>query len=138
VARRKLDALGRDEVEERVVLRRRGAMHRVEHALVLLRTGDGSYVLPTSLPVRRLEAAQTVRSYKQLARLERAFGILQSLDLEMRPLHHCRADRVRADVLICVLAYYYYCVTKKEHQGLLASGGSRGNVAGSGAAAGPG
>jgi transposase len=67
---------------------------------------DGIYVLRTSLPAQRLDAAQTVRSYKQLAWLERAFRILKSIDLELRPIHHRLAGRVRAHVLICLLAYY--------------------------------
>jgi Transposase DDE domain len=67
---------------------------------------DGIYVLRTSLPAQRLNAAQTVRSYKQLARLERVFRVLKSVDLEIRPIHHRLADRVRAHVLICLLAYY--------------------------------
>jgi Transposase DDE domain len=67
---------------------------------------DGIYVLRTSLPASRLDAAQTVRSYKQLARLERVFRILKSVELEIRPIHHRLADRVRAHVFICLLAYY--------------------------------
>ena len=67
---------------------------------------DGIYVLRTSLPAQRLDAAQTVRSYKELAKLERAFRILKSVDLEIRPIHHRLADRVRAHVLLCLLAYY--------------------------------
>jgi transposase len=67
---------------------------------------DGIYVLRTSLPAQRLDAVQTVRSYKQLAWLERAFRIMKSIDLELRPIHHRLAGRVRAHVLICLLAYY--------------------------------
>jgi hypothetical protein len=67
---------------------------------------DGIYVLRTLLPVQRMDAADTVRSYKQLACLERAFRILKSIDLEIRPIHHRLAGRVRAHVLICLLAYY--------------------------------
>jgi len=67
---------------------------------------DGIYVLRTSLPAARLDAAQTVRSYKRLSQVERAFRILKSLDLELRPIHHRLAERVRAHVLICWLAYY--------------------------------
>jgi transposase len=67
---------------------------------------DGIYVLRTSLPAARLDAAQTVRSYKRLAQVERAFRILKSLDLELRPIHHRLPERVRAHVLICWLAYY--------------------------------
>ncbi len=67
---------------------------------------DGVYVLRTSVPAPRLNSAQTVRSYKQLANLERAFRTLKSVDLELRPIHHRLPDRVRAHVLICLLAYY--------------------------------
>jgi hypothetical protein len=69
-------------------------------------TLDGVYALRTSLPAPRLDAAQTVHSYKQLANLERVFRILKSVDLEIRPIHHRLAERVRAHVLICLLAYY--------------------------------
>jgi hypothetical protein len=67
---------------------------------------DGIYVLRTSLKPERLDAAETVRSYKQLAQVERAFRVLKSLALEIRPIHHHLADRVRAHVLLCLLAYY--------------------------------
>ena len=67
---------------------------------------DGIYVLRTSLPAQQLDAAQTVHSYKQLAGLERAFRILKSVEVEIRPIHHRLPDRVRAHVLICLLAYY--------------------------------
>lgn len=67
---------------------------------------DGIYVLRTSLKPERLDAAQTVRSYKRLAQVERAFRVLKSLDLEIRPIPHRLADRVRAHVLLCLLAYY--------------------------------
>lgn len=67
---------------------------------------DGIYVLRTSLPAQRLNAAQTVRSYKQLANLERILRVLKSMELEIQPIHHRLADRIRAHVLICLLAYY--------------------------------
>jgi hypothetical protein len=67
---------------------------------------DGIYVLRTSLKSERLDAAQTVRSYKRLAQVERAFRVLKSLELEIRPIHHRLAGRVRAHVLLCLLAYY--------------------------------
>jgi transposase len=67
---------------------------------------DGIYVLRTSLSSERLDAAQTVRSYKRLAQVERAFRVLKSLELEIRPIHHRLAGRVRAHVLVCLLAYY--------------------------------
>jgi hypothetical protein len=67
---------------------------------------DGIYVLRTSLDSQRLDAAETVRSYKRLAQVERAFRVLKSLALEIRPIHHHLAGRVRAHVLVCLLAYY--------------------------------
>ncbi len=51
-------------------------------------------------------AEDTVRSYKRLSRVERAFRSLKSVDLKVRPVFHRTADRVRAHVLLCLLAYY--------------------------------
>jgi hypothetical protein len=67
---------------------------------------DGVYVVRTSLKSEVLDAASTVRAYKQLANAERAFRSLKSIDLEVRPIHHRRPDRVRAHVFLCMLAYY--------------------------------
>ena len=67
---------------------------------------DGLYVVRTSLPAEVLDDAATVRSYKSLALVERAFRCLKTVDLHVRPVHHWLADRVRAHVLLCMLAYY--------------------------------
>jgi hypothetical protein len=67
---------------------------------------DGIYVLRTSAPQERLDRDQTVLAYKRLATVERAFRSLKSVDLEVRPIHHRLPDRVRAHVLIVMLAYY--------------------------------
>jgi hypothetical protein len=67
---------------------------------------DGVYVLRTDLERETLDAASTVGAYKGLANVERAFRSLKSVDLEVRPIHHRRAHRVRAHVLLCMLAYY--------------------------------
>src|SRR3954449_4179737 len=67
---------------------------------------DGLYVVRTSLPVEALDDAATVRSYKSLARVERAFRCIKTVDLQVRPVHHWLADRVRAHVFLCMLAYY--------------------------------
>lgn len=67
---------------------------------------DGVYVLRTMVPAENLSAADTVRAYKGLARLERAFRSLKTVDLELRPIFHWVAPRVRAHVLLCMLAYY--------------------------------
>jgi hypothetical protein len=67
---------------------------------------DGLYVVRTSLPAEALDDAATVRSYKSLARVERAFRCIKTVDLQVRPVHHWLADRVRAHVFLCMLAYY--------------------------------
>jgi len=67
---------------------------------------DGIYVLRTDLAPKTLDATSTVRAYKDLANVERAFRSLKTVDLEVRPIHHRRADRVRAHVLLCMLAYH--------------------------------
>src|SRR5436190_1812054 len=67
---------------------------------------DGVYVVRTSLPAATLDDAATVRSYKSLALVERAFRCIKTADLQVRPVHHWLADRVRAHVFLCMLAYY--------------------------------
>ncbi len=67
---------------------------------------DGLYVIRTSLPEERLDAAGAVRAYKRLSTVERAFRSLKTVDLKVRPVFHRNADRVRAHVLLCMLAYY--------------------------------
>ena len=67
---------------------------------------DGVYVVRTSLPAETLDDAAAVRSYKSLARVERAFRCIKTVDLQVRPVHHWLADRVRAHVCLCMLAYY--------------------------------
>jgi transposase len=67
---------------------------------------DGIYVIRTSEPKRRLSAANSVRSYKRLAHVERAFRTLKGIDLLVRPIFHRVEPRVRAHLLLCMLAYY--------------------------------
>lgn len=67
---------------------------------------DGLYVVRTSLSAEALDDAATVRSYKSLALVERAFRCIKTVDLQVRPVHHWLADRVRAHVFLCMLAYY--------------------------------
>src|SRR5437868_5263169 len=67
---------------------------------------DGIYVVRTSLPKETLDDAATVRSYKSLALVERAFRCIKTVDLQVRPVHHWLAERVRAHVFLCMLAYY--------------------------------
>jgi transposase len=67
---------------------------------------DGVYVVRTSLPTETLDDAATVRSYKSLALVERAFRCIKTVDLQVRPVYHWLADRVRAHVFLCMLAYH--------------------------------
>jgi hypothetical protein len=67
---------------------------------------DGFYVLRTNLPAEQIDTAGTVRAYKSLAQVERAFRCIKTVDLELRPVFHWTAPRVRAHVLLCMLAYY--------------------------------
>ncbi len=67
---------------------------------------DGFYIIRTSVGVDRLSAVQAVRAYKQLSSVERAFRSLKTVDLHVRPIHHHKADRVRAHVWLCTLAFH--------------------------------
>jgi len=67
---------------------------------------DGVYIIRTSLPATRMAAPDCVRSYKALSQVERAFRTLKSVDIRIQPIHHRLADRVRAHIFLCMLAYY--------------------------------
>jgi hypothetical protein len=67
---------------------------------------DGFYVLRTPVPASQLEAPAVVAAYKNLARVERDFRHIKSDDLDLRPVFHRLEERVRAHVLICMLACY--------------------------------
>jgi hypothetical protein len=67
---------------------------------------DGFYVIRTNVPAKVLGAAETVRAYKGLSVVERAFRCMKTMDLKIRPIHHRLATRVRSHVFLCMLAYY--------------------------------
>jgi transposase len=67
---------------------------------------DGLYIIRTSVPTAQMDAPACVRNYKSLANIERAFRSLKTIDLKVRPIHHRLADRVRAHIFLCTLAYY--------------------------------
>jgi Transposase DDE domain len=83
-----------------LAITRRAAQITAEAAL------DGLYVLRTSVPADQLDAPTTVAAYKNLAHVERDFRSLKTIDLDLRPIHHYLPDRVRAHMLICMLACY--------------------------------
>ncbi len=86
--------------DDRLAVSRKEAEIAEEAAL------DGFYVLRTSVPPERLPAADVVRAYKLLTRVERAFRAFKAVDLAVRPIHHYAEGRVRAHILLCLLAYY--------------------------------
>lgn len=67
---------------------------------------DGIYVIRTNVPAEELSTEDAVRSYKSLSAVERAFRSYKTVDLHVRPIYHRLAERVRAHVLLCMLAYY--------------------------------
>lgn len=67
---------------------------------------DGIYVIRTSVPAQDLSCENAVQAYKDLARVERAFRSMKTIDLEIRPIRHWSADRARAHVFLCMLAYH--------------------------------
>jgi Transposase DDE domain len=75
---------------------------------------DGIYVIRTNLPPVGFPAAAVVLAYKGLSHAERGFRDIKSGDLDVRPIHHRRARRVRAHVLLCMLAYYVVWHMKRD------------------------
>jgi transposase len=67
---------------------------------------DGIYVIRTNVPVEALPAAEAVARYKSLATVERAFRSMKNVDLKVRPIYHHQAERVKAHIFLCMLAYY--------------------------------
>jgi hypothetical protein len=63
-------------------------------------------VIRTSVPKKQMTSAEAVRSYKALAEVERAFRSMKTIDLHIRPSHHRLEGRVRAQIFLCMLAYY--------------------------------
>jgi hypothetical protein len=86
--------------EDRLIFQRRTGQIEQEARL------DGIYVIRTSVPAEHLDANEVVQAYKDLSRVERAFRCLKTTDLDIRPIRHWTADRVRAHVFLCMLAYH--------------------------------
>jgi Transposase DDE domain len=82
------------------------AWHRDQAAIDAEAALDGIYIIRTPVPATQLDAPTAVTAYKNLARVERDFRSLKADDLDLRPIHHWLEDRVRAHVLICMLAAY--------------------------------
>jgi transposase len=82
------------------------SFHRKTEAIAAEAALDGIYVVRTNLPKKLLDDAATVGAYKSLARVERAFRSLKTVDVHLRPIFHWTTPRVRAHVLLCMLAYH--------------------------------
>jgi transposase len=70
------------------------------------RVFDGCYIIFTDVPADGMTAAETVRNYKNLIRVEQAFRNLKTARLEIRPVYHKKDARIKCHVFICMLAYY--------------------------------
>jgi hypothetical protein len=120
--RRKLELLGKDKIGVRVgkiVNQYKVAKHFVldisddsfdfhidESCVAAEAALDGIYVIRTSVEKEQLSSEETVRSYKNLTHVERAFRSIKTLDLKVRPIRHWLEQRVRAHIFLCMLAYY--------------------------------
>ena len=80
---------------------------------------DGIYIIRTSVAKTQMDAATCVRNYKALTNVERAFKSLKMTDLKVRPIHHRTADRVRAHIFLCMLAYYVEWHMREAWRGLM-------------------
>jgi transposase len=80
--------------------------HRDQEKIAAEAILDGLYVIRTSVSDQCLNSADTVRGYKDLSKVERAFRSMKTIDLKVRPIFHWLADRVRAHVFLCMLSYY--------------------------------
>jgi hypothetical protein len=80
---------------------------------------DGLYVIRTSVAADVLPTNETVRAYKDLSQVERAFRCLKTVDLEIRPIYHWKDDRIRAHVFLCMLAYYLEWHLRRELKPIL-------------------
>jgi len=101
IAKRKVGKHFRREITDTTL-----TYHRDQAGIDAEAALDGIYVLRTSVPATELDPAAVVESYKNLAHVERDFRSIKTDDLDLRPIHHRLDERVRAHVLICLLACY--------------------------------
>jgi len=92
---------------------------RDEEKIAAEATLDGLYVIRTSVSPQTLTAESTVRAYKDLSKVERAFRSIKTIDLKVRPIYHWLEDRVRAHVFMCMLAYYVEWHMRQKLQPIL-------------------
>ncbi len=80
---------------------------------------DGLYVIRTSMDAEAFRSEETVRAYKSLSQVERAFRRMKTVDLEIRPIFHWKDDRIQAHVFLCMLAYYVEWHLRRDLKPLL-------------------
>ena len=97
----------------------RFSYRRDEKKIAAEATLDGLYVIRTSVAQQNLSSESAVRLYKDLSKVERAFRSLKTVDLKIRPIFHWLEGRVRAHVLLCMLAYYVEWHMRQKLQPLL-------------------
>jgi transposase len=95
------------------------AWQRRVEAIAAEKTLDGIYVVRTSEKARQMSAEDGVRHYKRLTQVERAFRSLKGLDLMVRPIFHRVEPRVKAHILLCMLAYYVHWEMRRAWAPLL-------------------
>jgi transposase len=79
---------------------------------------DGCYIVQTTVGAPQMSSKQVVHTYKSLALVEQAFRSLKTVALEIRPIYRQKDERIRSDVLLCVLAYYLYWHPQQRWQPL--------------------
>jgi len=89
------------EIEEQKFTYRRDESRIAEEAAL-----DGLYVIRASVTEAALSSENTVRAYKDLAKVERAFRSMKTIDLHVRPIYHWLDERIKAHVFLCMLSYY--------------------------------
>lgn len=75
---------------------------------------DGLYVVRTCVDSQTFSSEETVRAYKDLSKVERAFRCLKTVDLKVRPIYHWLDKRIRSHVFLCMLAYYVEWHMRKQ------------------------
>ena len=92
---------------------------RDEAKITAQATLDGLDVIRACVSPAALTAEATVRGYRNLSKVERAFRSIKTVDLKIRPIYHWLEDRVRAHVFLCMLAYYVEWHMRRKLQPLL-------------------
>lgn len=80
---------------------------------------DGLYVIRTSVAAKDLSSDETVRAYKDLSHVERAFRSVKTVDLLIRPIFHWKDERSKSHVFLCMLAYYLEWHLRRELKSIL-------------------